>query len=127
MTAAVKPLTAATERSISPSSSTITTPTAIVPVAAICSIRFVTLSGERKRSFSEKKIAQMMTMPISTGNEPRSPPVRRRRRAPTTSLRLCCSSADAALCCASSASSVGRVGVDWLMGSLLPRRRSVSR
>jgi hypothetical protein len=51
ITAAAKPLTAPTERSISPSSSTSTTPIEIVPTAAICSVRFVRLAAERKRSF----------------------------------------------------------------------------
>ena len=46
--AAQKPLTAPTDRSISPSSKTIVTPTEIVPTGTIWIIRLVRLTGVRK-------------------------------------------------------------------------------
>ena len=45
ITPAQRPLTMPTVRSISPSSRTNTTPTAIVPTAAICSARLTRLNG----------------------------------------------------------------------------------
>jgi hypothetical protein len=51
ITPAASPLTAPTERSISPSSRTSTTPTEIVPTAAIWRVRLVRFTADRKRSF----------------------------------------------------------------------------
>jgi hypothetical protein len=68
-----RPLTEPADRSISPSSSTITMPRAMVPVAAICSARLVRFSADRNRSFSELKIAPISTNPTATGTAPRLP------------------------------------------------------
>ena len=92
--AAANPLTAPTERSISPSSRTSTMPTEIVPMAAICSMRLVRLTGDRNRSFRIWKTIQMTTMPSSTGQvaelalgqpAPERPGSARRGRAPRRS------------------------------------------
>ena len=48
MMAAHRPLTAPTDRSISPSSSTYTIPMLIRPTAVICSIRLVRFAADRK-------------------------------------------------------------------------------
>ena len=48
MQAAARPLTMPTERSISPSRSTRTTPVAMIPIVVIWSIRFVMLPAVRK-------------------------------------------------------------------------------
>ena len=58
MTTPPTALTNATERSISPISSTKTTPIAIVATAAIWRIRLVKFRGVRKLSFSWKKIGR---------------------------------------------------------------------
>ena len=79
ITAAARPLTAPTDRSISPSSSTYTTPTEIRPTAVICSIRLVRLTAVRKLSSWDWKIAQMTTRPIRTRAEARSPCTNRRK------------------------------------------------
>ena len=73
MTPAARPLTAPIERSISPSSSTSTTPIEIVAVAAICSVRFERLTALRKRSLAIWKIVQMTTIPRITLTGARSP------------------------------------------------------
>ena len=78
ITAAARPETAPTDRSISPSSSTRTTPIEIVATAAICSVRLVRLIAERKRSFAIWKIVQMTAMPKMTRSEPSSPRASRR-------------------------------------------------
>ena len=78
VTAAARPLTAPTERSISPSSSTSTTPTEIVPTAAIWRARLVRLTAVRKRSLAIVKIVQMTTSTSTTRSEPRSPSTSRR-------------------------------------------------
>ena len=62
-----------TDRSISPSSITMITPMAIVPVAVICSAMLVRFSAVRKKSLSEENTITMMTSPTATGAEPRSP------------------------------------------------------
>ena len=82
MTDAASPETAPTDRSISPSKSTRTTPIEIVATAAICSVRLVRLIAERKRSFAIWKIVQMTAMPKMTRSEPSSPRARRRAIAP---------------------------------------------
>ena len=53
-------------------------PTEIRPIAVIWSIRLVRFWAERKRSFSNWKIAQISARPITTRNEARSPWIRRR-------------------------------------------------
>ncbi len=55
MTAAARPPTTPTERSISPSSSTSTTPTAMMPTAVIWSMRLVRLPAVRKFSSDNEK------------------------------------------------------------------------
>jgi hypothetical protein len=72
-TAAVTPLTAPTDRSISPSSSTSTTPREIVPVAASCSTRLVRLPGVRKLGLAIAKIAQMTATPDEHGQRAQLP------------------------------------------------------
>ncbi len=67
------PLTEPTERSISPSSRTKMMPTAIMPVATIVTAMLLMFSAERKFEFRPWKIEQMITRPITTGSEPRSP------------------------------------------------------
>ena len=67
------PLTMPTDRSISPTSSTMNRPTAIVPTAAICRARFDKFCGDRKRSFWVCKMVQMTAKPRITGSRPRSP------------------------------------------------------
>ena len=79
ITAAARPLTAPTERSISPSSSTYTTPTEIRPTAVIWSIRLVRLTAVRKRSFWDWKMIQITTTPRITRSDARSPCTNRRR------------------------------------------------
>ena len=79
MMAAHRPLTAPTDRSISPSSSTYTMPTLIRPTAVICSIRLVRLVDVRKLLSWDWKMAQMTTSPRSTRTEARSPWTTRRR------------------------------------------------
>ena len=79
MMAAHRPLTAPTDRSISPSSSTYTMPTLIRPTAVIWSIRFVRLVADRKRLSWDWKMAQITTSPSSTRSEARSPWTTRRR------------------------------------------------
>jgi len=74
VTAAARPLTAPTDRSISPSSSTSTTPTEIVPMAAIWRVRLVRLIAVRKRSLASAKIVQMIASTMSTRSDPSSPP-----------------------------------------------------
>ena len=73
ITPAARPLTAPTERSISPSSRTSTTPIEIVAIAAICSVRLERLTALRKRSLAIWKIVQMTAIPSSTRTEARSP------------------------------------------------------
>ena len=103
ITAAARPLTAPTERSISPNSSTYTTPTEIRPTAVIWSIRFVRLIAVRKRSFYNWKMIQITTTPRIT---------RRDARSPCTNLRT-------------TSARVGRsrpVGVDAVLTPALPPR-----
>ena len=73
MSADVTPLTAPTDRSISPRSSTYTTPTEMSPVAVICSTRLVRLTAERKRPFCDWKMIQMTAIATMTRTETRSP------------------------------------------------------
>ena len=73
MTAAQSPLTAPTDRSISPSSRTSTTPTEIVPMAAIWRTRLVRLRGVRKLPFSDWKTMAIRISAATTGSEPISP------------------------------------------------------
>ncbi len=82
ITDAASPLTAPTERSISPSSNTSTTPIEIVATAAICRVRFERLTALRKRSLAIWKIVQITAIPISTRREPSSPRPRRRSASP---------------------------------------------
>ena len=76
MTPAARPLTAPTERSISPSKRTSTTPIEIVAVAAICRVRLERLTALRKRSLAIWKIVQMTAIPSSTRTDARSPRAR---------------------------------------------------
>ena len=78
ITAAASPLTAPTERSISPSSSTSTTPIEIVATAAIWSVRLERLTALRKRSLAIWKMVQITAMPTSTRTSPSSPRATRR-------------------------------------------------
>ena len=73
MSADVTPLTAPTDRSISPRSSTNTTPTEMSPVAVTCRSRLVRLTAERKRPFSSWKMIQMTAIATMTRTETRSP------------------------------------------------------
>ncbi len=77
VTPAARPLTAATDRSISPRSSTSATPTEIIPTAAICSVRFVRLTLDRKRSFATWKVAQTTASIATTRSDPRPLPISR--------------------------------------------------
>ena len=80
MIAAHRPLTMPTVRSISPSSRTKTTPTAMVPTAAICSARLTRFSGLKKAPWvAYQKRPQMIASPTMTGTWPRSPWVTRAR------------------------------------------------
>ena len=65
--AAARPLTEPTDRSISPSSSTSTMPSAIVPTAAHCSVRLTRLRGDRKAGVEAWNTVQMTTRPTTTG------------------------------------------------------------
>ena len=49
-------------------------PSAIVPIAAHCIVRFTRFVLERKTGFSAWNTAQITTRPTMTGREPRSPP-----------------------------------------------------
>ena len=64
---AARPLTEPTDRSISPSSSTKTMPTAIMPVPTIVDGDVGEVLGERKLAFRLWKIAQMTIRPTTTG------------------------------------------------------------
>ena len=92
ITAAHTPLTAPIERSISPSSSTSTTPTEIRPTAVIWRKRLVRLTAERKRSFWDWKTIQITAIARITRSEARSPWTKRR----TTSAALALSAGDSA-------------------------------
>ena len=76
ITPAARPLTAPTERSISPSSRTSTTPIEIVAVAAICRVRLERLTADRNRSLAIWKIVQITAIPSNTRTEARSPRAR---------------------------------------------------
>ncbi len=80
--AAQSPLTEPTERSISPSSSTNTTPMAIMPVPTICWERLDRFWADRKVLLRLPKTAQMMIRARTTGSEPSSPLVIRRLNSP---------------------------------------------
>ncbi len=80
--AAHRPLTEPTERSISPSSSTNTTPIAIMPVPTICCDRLERFWADRKELFRLPKTAQITISASTTGSEPSSPLVMRRRNSP---------------------------------------------
>ena len=71
--AAARPLTEPTDRSISPSSSTKTIPTEIMPVPPMRIDRSERFLGERKALSFHWKTAQMTAMPTITGTAPRSP------------------------------------------------------
>ena len=85
---AAKPLTAPTDRSISPRSNTRTTPIEIVATAAIWRVRLVRLIALRKRSLAIWKIVQMTAIEISTRTEPSSPRPSRRRKCPAENSGL---------------------------------------
>ena len=72
-----RPLTAPTERSISPRSRTRTTPTEIRPTAVICSTRFVRLTAVRKRLSWDWKMIQIRAMTRMTRTSARSPRTKR--------------------------------------------------
>ena len=72
ITPAANPLRAPTDRSISPISRTRTTPTAMVPVAAIWSVRLVRLAGLMKFSFIDPNTSQMIASAAKTGRKLRS-------------------------------------------------------
>src|SRR3954467_1146017 len=78
---APRPLTAPTDRSISPSRSTSTTPTEISPTPVIWRIRFVRLPAVRNRSSWIWKMAQIRMRPTITRSSPRSPWMKRRAKA----------------------------------------------
>ena len=71
--AAQTPDTAPTDRSISPSSRTSTTPTEISATAVICSDRLTMLVELRKRLSCDWKITQTIASRTSTRSDPRSP------------------------------------------------------
>ena len=73
ISAEATPLIEPTERSISPSISTQTMPSAITPVVEQSKSRFTRLFDDRKIGLMAVKIVQMMTSPTITGSEPRSP------------------------------------------------------
>jgi hypothetical protein len=88
MTARIVPATPDTEpaeRSISPSSSTRTMPTAIVAPGTICWLRKYRFCAVRKLLFSDWNTTAMMTSPMITGHGPSSPERRRWRTTPTAS------------------------------------------
>ncbi len=62
-----------TDRSISPSSRTNTMPTAIMPVPTMATEMSERLPAVRKLEFRLWKMIQMITRPMTTGMEPRSP------------------------------------------------------
>ncbi|CAM5598359.1 hypothetical protein SGLAM104S_07909 [Streptomyces glaucescens] len=67
------PLTEPTDRSISPSSSTKTMPTEIMPVPTIVTVMSLMFCADRNAEFRLWKITQMITRPTMTGREPSSP------------------------------------------------------
>ena len=71
-------------------------PTEIRPIAVIWSIRLVRFWAERKRSFSNWKIAQISARPMTTRSEARSPWMKRRMVARRASPALVASVAAAA-------------------------------
>ena len=73
ISAEATPLIDPTERSISPSISTQTMPSAITPVVEQSKSMFTRLFDDRKIGLMAVKIVQMMTSPTITGSEPRSP------------------------------------------------------
>ena len=73
ITEAASPLTAPTERSISPSSSTRTTPIEIVATPVIWSTRFERLTAVRKRSLASWKMIQITAMITITRTVANSP------------------------------------------------------
>ena len=77
MIAAHRPLTAPTDRSISPSSRMSTTPTDTVPIGAICSARFVRFAEVRKFELATAKYVQISARTMRTRSEPSSPSARR--------------------------------------------------
>ena len=73
MTTPPTALTKATERSISPMSSTKTTPIAIVAIAAVWRRRFVKLRSVRNVSSRSPKVTTMIPSPTIRGSDPSSP------------------------------------------------------
>ena len=78
ITAAARPLTAPTDRSISPSRRTKTTPTEIRPTAVIWRKRLVRFSAVRKWLFSSWNTSQISPSTMKTRSEARSPSTKRR-------------------------------------------------
>jgi hypothetical protein len=116
--AAATPATEATDRSISPSSRTRTTPTLMMPVEAICNVMLDRFCAVRNRLFSDWKTIQITIRPMMTGQAPSSPPRSRR----VTALSPVASTSRGSR-------SGGVFGVwvavlDWLTASPHPARRA---
>ncbi len=71
--AEAKPLTEPTDRSISPTISTQTMPSAMTPTVEESNSRLTRLLLDRKTGLRVWKTVQMITSPTTTGSEPRSP------------------------------------------------------
>src|SRR5690625_750453 len=72
--AADNPLIDPTERSILPTKSTQTIPSAIVPTPALCISRFDRLVGDKTAEFKDTNMVQLTASPTTTGKTPSSPP-----------------------------------------------------
>ncbi|MDQ0789825.1 hypothetical protein QFZ64_005322 [Streptomyces sp. B3I8] len=77
------PLTEPTDRSISPSSSTKTMPTEIMPVPTMVTEMSLRFCADRKLEFRLWKTMQMMIRPRTTGMDPSSPALILRLNSPT--------------------------------------------
>ena len=84
--AADSPLTDPTDRSISPTSSTHTMPSAITPTGTASITRLTRLGLDRKIELEICRTVEMTTSPAMTGSRPRSPP-RTRSMKPRTAPR----------------------------------------
>jgi hypothetical protein len=115
-----RPETAPTDRSISPSSRTSTTPTEIRPTAVIWSERLTMLTADRKRLSWAWKMIQTIASRIRTLSDPRSP-IRMRSRISRPECGSCSFRAAATALGSSAVSVVGAWVV--LMPELLARGR----
>ena len=68
-----KPLTEPTDRSISPTKSTHTMPSEMMPTAHESRARFTRLALDKNTGLSDWKIVQMTISPTTTGSTPTSP------------------------------------------------------